>query len=263
MQKGKNKDKDNKKNINKNNKGNKSIDKKIIVKEEVVKEEKKVEEVKTEKGNSKRISLITGLSSVIVLVLVIILSFVLTYKDAERINVLDIKLWLAYENSIESIVYNMEAITDSSDGEYWTSLKDFDIEDDTYEETLNLFTVDIKECYDEFTLAREEYKDGNAILKYREMDSISVRELEHLREDITKSTCMARFDKYNNMKISDDEETKIRFMKRIEILQELYINEMLVKNEPSFDTLLTRKILEASEIEGASAWLRGEYYRLK
>ena len=34
MQKGKNKDKDNKKNINKNNKGNKSIDKKIIVKEE-------------------------------------------------------------------------------------------------------------------------------------------------------------------------------------------------------------------------------------
>ena len=157
----------------------------------------------------------------------------------------------------------MEAITDSSDGEYWTSLKDFDIEDDTYEETLNLFTVDIKECYDEFTLAREEYKDGNAILKYREMDSISVRELEQLREDITKSTCMARFDKYNNMKISDDEETKIRFMKRVEILQELYINEMLVKNEPSFDTLLTRKILEASEIEGASAWLRGEYYRLK
>ena len=267
MQKVKNKEKDSKKNIKKNTKDVKSSNKKIIKKEEVVKEVKKVEEFesinKKDKWNSKKVNLITGISTIIVIVLIIVLSFGLTYKNAERVNVSDVKLWLAYENSIESIVYNMESITNSEDGEYWTSLKDFDIEDDTYEETLNLFVVDIKECYDEFTLASDKYKDGNPILKYREMESISIRELEQLREDITKSTCMTRFDKYNDMKISDDKDIKIRFMKRIEILQEIYINEMLVKNEPSFDTLLTRKIIEASEIEGASAWLRSEYYRLK
>ena len=224
---------------------------------------KNIKEIKVEVSKDKNKNFIFGIAAISSLVIVIILCFALTYKDAERVNVVDDKLWLAYENSIESIVYNMELITYDADGSYWAGLKDFDIEDDKYEETLNMFTADIKECYDEFTLASEKYKDGNAILEYREVDSISVRELEQLRENITESTCYSRFDKYNDMEISDDEDTKIRFMKRIEILQEIYINEMLVKNDPSFDTLLTRKILEASEIDGASAWLRSEYYRLR
>lgn len=244
-----------------------STDKKKKVKD-IKKEIKKIDknpekEIKVENRKEKNKNLISGIVGISVLVIIIILCFVVTYKDAERVNVVDDNLWLAYENSIESIVYNMELITYNDDGSYWAGLKDFDIEDDKYEETLNLFTKDIKECYDEFTLANEKYKNGNAILEYREVDSISVRELEQLREDITESTCYSRFDKYNDMEISDDEDTKIRFMKRIEILQEIYINEMLVKNDPSFDTLLTRKILEASEIDGASAWLRSEYYRLR
>ena len=261
MQKGKDKE-ENKKKVNK------KVNKEVKVKDKKVKnDEAKVELKKKEKdivkSNSNKVSLTTGIFSILFLVLVIVLGFILTYKDAERVNVVDENLWLAYENSIESIVYNMESITYSEDGIYWAGLVDFDIEDDTYEETLNLFTVDIKECYDEFTLANEKYKDGNAILKYREVESISVRELEKLREDITKSTCYSRFDKYNDMEISEDKETKVKFMKRIEILQEIYINEMFIKNNPSFDTLLTRKIVEASEIDGASAWLRSEYYRLK
>lgn len=207
--------------------------------------------------------ILTPIITLICLVVVVVLAFMMTYKSAERINVSDVKVWLAYDNSIESIVCNIDLITESEDRVYWAYLKDFDIEDDTYEEVLSLVTDDVRECYMEFTLSKEEYANGNPILKYREFDSISKRELEELRKDFKASTCMDRFDKYNDMEISEDEDTKVRFMKRIEILQEIYINEMYIKDSPSFDDLLIRKVLEVSEIEGLSAWLRGEYYRLK
>lgn len=238
---------------------NKKKEKNKDLKKDIVKE--------IEKDNKKTIyqrrNFFTGLFSIVLLVIVIVLCFTVTYEEAERYTVKDTKVWLAYENSIESIVYNMDLITDSDDSTYWAYLKDFDIEDDTYEETLQLFSDDIRECYKEFTLSAEEYVNGNPILKYRDVDTISNSDLKKLRDEFTNSTCLSRFDKYNKMEISEDEDVKVRFMKRIEILQELYINEMFVKNNPSFDELLGRKCLEASYIEGASAWLRSEYYRLR
>ena len=82
----------------------------------------------------------------IALVVITIFISIFIYKnynykiDISQIN----KSWSSIDSDLASIKSNMDSITESNEDFYWWKLKDFDIEDDDYEGTLNYLVSSIR-----------------------------------------------------------------------------------------------------------------------
>jgi len=193
-------------------------------------------------------------------------------------------LWKAYDMQLENIKNNMNEISNpqkeffnkNSDEVYWKSLNKNFNEDEDYVKILNQLSTDIGICYAEFNLDFSYSDDVNPILKYRNVEKISQEEVEILRSKMNYNnnqsfTCFKRLEKYNNMFISSNVQTRENFLNRINSIITMHRSDLFdyeqgkniyKKKTITFNELLTYRYIEVTLIDNLSVWLRSEYYRL-
>ena len=194
------------------------------------------------------------------IILIICLFALIIYNNFSR--KIDIKSankgWNIYDKSISNIKDNMSAIAAPNQNFEWGNLKDIDIDDIEYKNTLNSLLADVRMCYLEYTDDGTLYTNSNPIRKYRDKKNISKRELKELTDAMIyeqRNGCLKYFEKYNVLLI------KIYNITNSIVDFKLYVLH-LEKNE-TYDELLTKKILEVHLLEDISKFLIDEYDRLK
>lgn len=203
-----------------------------------------------------------------ILILIILSSFlsIIIYKNHN--NKIDIQLsnqsWDSYDESIKNIKNNMDPITEPNENFFWWTLKDFDIEDNEYEKILNHLVAQVRMCYLDYTDDGTLYTDSNPIRKYREKDIITTEELKKLNFDMSNDrSCINRFDDFDSLLISNDENLRSRFLNRINKINLIKSTELFRNENASYNELLLRKTIEVHYIEDMSEFLAEEYNRLK
>lgn len=205
---------------------------------------------------------------IMILILIILSSFlsIIIYKNHN--NKIDIQLlnqsWDSYDESIKNIKNNMDPITEPNENFFWWTLKDFDIEDNEYEKILNHLVAQVRMCYLDYTDDGTLYTNSNPIRKYREKDIITIEELKKLNFDMSNDrSCINRFDDFNSLLISNDENLRNRFLNRINKINLIKSTELFRNENASYNELLLRKTIEVHYIEDMSEFLVEEYNRLK
>ena len=203
-----------------------------------------------------------------ILILIILSSFlsIIIYKNHN--NKIDIQLsnqsWDSYDESIKNIKNNMDPITEPNENFFWWSLKDFDIEDNEYEKILNHLVAQVRMCYLDYTDDGTLYTNSNPIRKYREKDIITTEELKKLNFDMSNDrSCINRFDDFNSLLISNDENLRNSFLNRINKINLIKSTELFRNENASYNELLLRRTIEVHYIEDMSEFLVEEYNRLK
>lgn len=212
---------------------------------------------------------------VIKILIAIILSigiFLLIFKEKD-INIEETKiLWNVYDKNIENIKNNLDPITNPNENFYWWELKDFNIEDEEYQSTLNTLVSDIRMCYLELTDDGTLYTDSNPIRKYRDKKSISKKELESLNiisfNETYAGGCLNRFDRYLGVLLSNEQENNDIFLEEVNKFIEtknsdIYKSDNLRRKELTYNEILYRKIIITTLLEDLSEFVKDEYYRLK
>lgn len=202
------------------------------------------------------------------LILIVLSSFlsIIIYKNHN--DKIDIKLsnqsWDSYDESIKNIKNNMDPITEPNENFFWWTLKDFDIEDNEYEKILNHLVAQVRMCYLDYTDDGTLYTNSNPIRKYREKDIITTEELKKLNFDMSNDrSCINRFDDFNSLLISNDENLRNRFLNRINKINLIKSTELFRNENASYNELLLRKTIEVHYIEDMSELIVEEYNRLK
>ncbi|MBO5120525.1 MAG: hypothetical protein J6C28_02415 [Bacilli bacterium] len=205
---------------------------------------------------------------IMILILIILSSFlsIIIYKNHN--NKIDIQLsnqsWDSYDESIKNIKNNMDPITEPNENFFWWTLKDFDIEDNEYEKILNSLVAQVRMCYLDYTDDGTLYTNSNPIRKYRKKDIITTEELKKLNFDMSNDrSCINRFDDFNSLLISNDENLRNRFLNRINKINLIKSTELFRNENASYNELLLRKTIEVHYIEDMSEFLVEEYNRLK
>lgn len=205
---------------------------------------------------------------IMILILIILSSFlsIIIYKNHN--NKIDIQLsnqsWDSYDDSIKNIKNNMDPITEPNENFFWWSLKDFDIEDNEYEKILNHLVAQVRMCYLDYTDDGTLYTNSNPIRKYREKDIITTEELKKLNFDMSNDrSCINRFDDFNSLLISNDENLRNSFLNRINKINLIKSTELFRNENASYNELLLRRTIEVHYIEDMSEFLVEEYNRLK
>ena len=205
---------------------------------------------------------------IMILILIILSSFlsIIIYKNHN--NKIDIQLsnqsWDSYDESIKNIKNNMDPITEPNENFFWWTLKDFDIEDNEYEKILNHLVAQVRMCYLDYTDDGTLYTNSNPIRKYREKDIITTEEIKKLNFDMSNDrSCINRFDDFNSLLISNDENLRNRFLNRINKINLIKSTELFRNENASYNELLLRKTIEVHYIEDMSEFLVEEYNRLK
>ena len=205
---------------------------------------------------------------IMILILIILSSFlsIIIYKNHN--NKIDIQLsnqsWDSYDESIKNIKNNMDPITEPNENFFWWSLKDFDIEDNEYEKILNHLVAQVRMCYLDYTDDGTLYTNSNPIRKYRKKDIITTKELKKLNFDMSNDRrCINRFDDFNSLLISNDENLRNSFLNRINKINLIKSTELFRNENASYNELLLRRTIEVHYIEDMSEFLVEEYNRLK
>ena len=205
---------------------------------------------------------------IMILILIILSSFlsIIIYKNHN--NKMDIQLsnqsWDSYDESIKNIKNNMDPITEPNENFFWWSLKDFDIEDNEYEKILNHLVAQVRMCYLDYTDDGTLYTNSNPIRKYRKKDIITTEELKKLNFDMSNDrSCINRFDDFNSLLISNDENLRNSFLNRINKINLIKSTELFRNENASYNELLLRRTIEVHYIEDMSEFLVEEYNRLK
>ena len=76
-------------------------------------------------------------------------------------------------------------------------------------------------------------------------------------------SCINRFDDFNSLLISNDENLRNRFLNRINKINLIKSTELFRNENASYNELLLRKTIEVHYIEDMSEFLVEEYDRLK
>ena len=206
---------------------------------------------------------------VTLLVVFIAISSILSITIYKNYNKkIDIQLsnqsWNSYDESIKNIKNNMDLITEPNENFFWWTLKDFDIEDNEYENILNHLVAQVRMCYLDYTDDGTLYTNSNPIRKYREKDIITTEELKKLNFDMSNDRdCINRFDSFNSLLISNDENLRNRFANKINRINLIKSTELFTNENASYNELMLRKIIEVHYIEDMSEFLVEEYNRLK
>ena len=206
---------------------------------------------------------------VALLIVIITISCILSITIYKNYNKkIDIQLsnqsWNSYDESIKNIKNNMDLITEPNENFFWWTLKDFDIEDNEYENILNHLVAQVRMCYLDYTDDGTLYTNSNPILKYREKDIITTEELKKLNFDMSNDKdCINRFDSFNSLLLSNDENLRNRFANKINRINLIKSTELFTNENASYNELMLRKIIEVHYIEDMSEFLVEEYNRLK
>ena len=202
------------------------------------------------------------------IILIVLCSFLLIIIYKNHNDKIDIQLsnksWDSYDESIKNIKNNMDPITEPNENFFWWTLKDFDIEDNEYEKILNHLVAQVRMCYLDYTDDGTLYTNSNPIRKYRKKDIITTKELKKLNFDMSNDrSCINRFDDFNSLLISNDENLRKRFLNRINKINLINSTELFRNENASYNELLLRKTIEVHYIEDMSEFLVEEYNRLK
>ena len=205
---------------------------------------------------------------IFLLILIVLSSFLSIIIYINHNNKIDIQLsnqsWDSYDESIKNIKNNMDPITEPNENFFWWTLKDFDIEDNEYEKILNHLVAQVRMCYLDYTDDGTLYTNSNPIRKYRKKDIITTKELKKLNFDMSNDrSCINRFDDFNSLLISNDENLRKRFLNRINKINLIKSTELFRNENASYNELLLRKTIEVHYIEDMSEFLVEEYDRLK
>ena len=203
--------------------------------------------------------------SLILIVLSSFLSIIIYKNHHDKIDIqLSNQSWDSYDESIKNIKNNMDPITEPNENFFWWTLKDFDIEDNEYEKILNHLVAQVRMCYLDYTDDGTLYTNSNPIRKYRKKDIITTKELKKLNFDMSNDrSCINRFDDFNSLLISNDENLRKRFLNRINKINLIKSTELFRNENASYNELLLRKTIEVHYIEDMSEFLVEEYNRLK
>ncbi len=206
------------------------------------------------------------------IILIGISSFVsvLIYKnynfkiDISKIN----KSWSSIDSDLASIKSNMDSITESNEVFYWWKLKDFDIEDDNYEETLNFLVASIRMCYiGNVVDERYDYSNAdNVISNFKNEKTITKKQLKKLNEDMYREKnnfCLTRIESIPSLLISNDKNLKNKVLDEINYFKTVKNSSFFGNNEASYNELLFRKAFEIHLIKDLSDFLKQEYTNLK
>ena len=204
----------------------------------------------------------------IIIALIICISTAIIYNtiykkiDIQKAN----EGWTFYDESITNIKNNMSAITEPNENFEWGTLKNIDIEDTEYKNTLNSLIASVRMCYLEYTDDGTLYTDSNPIRKYRSQKSISKQDLKQLTNSMfyeQNKGCLSYFEKYNALLISNDETLKNKVYSITNPIVDLKSYGLYLDKETTYDELMMKKILEVHLVEDISKFLVNEYNRLK
>ena len=132
------------------------------------------------------------------------------------------------------------------------------------EKILNHLVAQVRMCYLDYTDDGTLYTNSNPIRKYRKKDIITTEELKKLNFDMSNDrSCINRFDDFNSLLISNDENLRKRFLNRTNKINLIKSTELFRNENASYNELLLRKTIEVHYIEDMSEFLVEEYNRLK
>lgn len=200
---------------------------------------------------------------IIMILSVLIVCLIFSFKEKTYNISSSNGLWYIYDSNLENIENNMNEITESNDEFLWYVLLDFNIEDTEYKDMLNALVARIRMSYYELTQNKDFYTNSNAILNYRDKDNITEKELKILTDAMSRDQEMSLLKNLSNFKISDDEEVSEKFKKMVLIYDDVSKNRLFTKDNPTYEELLSRKIIETNILKDLSDFLVMEYYRLK
>lgn len=172
--------------------------------------------------------------------------------------------WNIYDISIKNIENNMNSITEPNGDIKWGTLKNLDIDDEKYLDTLNSLVADVRMCYLGYTDEEKMSAEFNSIKKYRNKTKITKRKLLDLNATTKKEVkdCSTRLEKYNVTTVSNDKELQSRLLTLTNNIIKLN-SKMFAIDTLSYNELLLRKIYELHSVEDMSSFLVSEYSRLK
>ena len=162
----------------------------------------------------------------------------------------------------------MDSITESNEDFYWWKLKDFDIEDDDYEGTLNYLVSSIRMCYIGYVDdERYDYSNtDNVISNFKNEKIITKKQLKKLNEDMYREKhngCLTRIEGVPILLISNDENLRNKVLDKVNYIKTIKNSSFFENNEASYNELLLRKALEIHLIKDLSDFLKEEYNNLK
>lgn len=201
-------------------------------------------------------------------VLVLCLSVAILYSkiprkiDIQKAN----KGWYNYDESITNIKNNISAITNPNEYFEWGTLKDINIDDAEYKNTLNSLVASVRMCYLEYTDDGALYTNSNSIKKYRNQKSITRSELQQLTNSVfyeQSNGCLSYFEKNNALLISNDEVLRNKVYDAINPIIDFKAYMLHFDEETTYDELMLKKIFEVHLVEDISKFLINEYNRLK
>ena len=174
--------------------------------------------------------------SLILIVLSSFLSIIIYKNHNDKIDIqLSNQSWDSYDESIKNIKNNMDSIAEPNENFFWWTLKDFDIEDNEYEKILNHLVAQVRMCYLDYTDDGTLYTNSNPIRKYRKKDIITTKELKKLNFDMSNDrSCINRFDDFNSLLISNDENLRKRFLNRINKINLIKSTELFRNENASY-----------------------------
>lgn len=197
------------------------------------------------------------------LIIALVLSIFIIIKKNNKINIeLVNKDWKIIDNGLKNIKNNMDSITSPNDSFDWWELKDFNIDDEIYKNSLNSLVTDVRMCY-MYHNYDSIYTAGVEFRKFRDKKEITSKELENLNFYLSNYSCLDNIYTYNLIEISDNKENADRFMSKINDVVTLYNSNIFQNKNASYSELLTRLIVEIEIAEDLSEFLKLEYERLK
>lgn len=207
--------------------------------------------------------IIISLLVVVVLILSSYLSITI-YKNYDR--KIDIELankdWEIVDNSLKNIKNNMDSITSPNENFEWWELKDFNIDDETYKNSLNSLVANVRMCY-LYHNHDSIYTTGVEFRKFRNKKEITSKELENLNFYLSNYSCLDNLDKYQTILISNNKENANKFISKTNDVVSLYNSNIFKNKNASYSELLTRLIIEIKIAEDLSEFIKTEYERLK
>lgn len=198
------------------------------------------------------------------IVLLVGIFSIMIYKN-NNMEIMDTEpYWNIYDISIKNIENNMNSITEPNGDIKWGTLKNVDIDDEEYLDTLNSLVADVRMCYLGYTDEEKMSAEFNSIKKYRNKTKITKRKLLDLNATTKKEVkdCSTRLEKYNVTTVSNDKKLQSRLLTLTNNIIKLN-SKMFAIDTLSYNELLLRKIYELHSVEDMSSFLVSEYSRLK
>ncbi len=172
----------------------------------------------------------------------------------EKIGETYASLYDALDFQINKIEINMNEVANSNDDLKWAELKETNIKDDQLKSTYNLLVSDIRTYYLMYCDLENKTFNNIKILSFKDKTKITDNELLELNNS---NDYLKKFDKYDSMVLSNDQNLSDKIKKQIKVIIDYSDNSS--KNK-TFDEILYEELVNTSKIASLTKWLKMEYY---